>query len=88
MITKQIDEISVALIPEEPDDLFTLRRIIKKGDVLAGDTTRAIKQEKDFARPDRGERVKIRVALNVEKISVDDVVDRLKAHGTIIESDS
>ena len=88
MITKQIDEISVALIPEEPDDLFTLRRIIKKGDILAGDTTRAIKQEKDFARPDRGERVKIRVALNVEKISVDDVVDRLKAHGTIIESDS
>ena len=88
MITKQIDEVSVALIPEEPDDLFTLRRIIKKDDILAGDTTRAIKQEKDFARPDRGERVKIRVALNVEKISVDDVVDRLKAHGTIIESDS
>lgn len=88
MITKQIDETTVVLIPEEPDDLFTLRRIIKKGDILVGDTTRAIKQEKDFARPDRGERVKIRVALNVEKVSVDDVVDRLKVHGTILESDS
>ena len=88
MITKPIDENSVALIPEESDDLFTLRRIIKKGDKLTGDTTRAIKQEKDFSRPDRGERIKIRVALDVEKISIDDVVDRLKAHGTIIESDS
>ena len=88
MITKTIDENSIALIPEESDDLFTLRRIIKKGDKLTGDTTRAIKQEKDFSRPDRGERIKIRVALDVEKISIDDVVDRLKAHGTIIESDS
>ncbi len=88
MIAKPIDDNSVALIPEESDDLFTLRRIIKKGDRLAGDTTRAIKQEKEFSRPDRGERVKIRVALEVEKISIDDVVDRLKAHGTIIESDS
>jgi protein pelota len=88
MITKPIDENSVALIPEESDDLFTLRRIIKNGDKLTGDTTRAVKQEKDFSRPDRGERVKIRVALYVEKISIDDVVDRLKAHGTIIESDS
>ncbi len=88
MITKQIDENSVALIPEESDDLFTLRRIIKKGDKLTGDTTRAIKQEKDFSRPDRGERIKIRIALDVEKISIDDVVDRLKAHGTILESDS
>jgi protein pelota len=88
MIIKTIDENSVSLIAEEPDDLFTLRRIIKKGDRLTGDTTRAIRQEKDFARPDRGERIKIRVALTVEKISVDDVVDRLKAHGTIMESDN
>ena len=88
MITKTIDENSVSLIPEEPDDLFVLRRIIKKEDKLTGDTTRAIRQEKEFARPDRGERIKIRVALSVEKISIDDVVDRLKVHGTIIESDS
>lgn len=88
MITKTIDENSVSLIPDEPDDLFVLRRIIKKEDKLVGDTTRAIKQEKEFARPDRGERVKIRVVLSVEKVSIDDVVDRLKVHGTIMESDS
>ena len=88
MITKQIDENSVALIAEESDDLFTLRRVIKKGDKLIGDTTRAVKQDKDFARPDKGERIRIRVALNVEKVSIDDVVDRLRVQGTISESDS
>ncbi|HXX06276.1 MAG TPA: mRNA surveillance protein Pelota [Candidatus Bathyarchaeia archaeon] len=88
MIVKTIDENSVALIPEESDDLFTLRRIIRNGDRIIGDTTRAIKQEKDFSRPDRGERVKIRIALDVEKISLDNTVDRLRTQGTIAESDS
>ena len=76
------------LIPEESDDLFTLRRIINKGDRIVGDTSRAIKQEKDFSRPDRGERIKIRIALDVEKISIDEVVDRLRVQGTIAESDN
>jgi len=88
LIIKTIDELSVSLVPEDSDDLFSLRRIIKKGDTLAGDTRRAVKLERDFARPDKGERIKIRVAINVEKVSVDDVVDRLKVHGTIIDSDS
>lgn len=88
MITKKIDETAAALIPEESDDLFTLRRVIRRGDRIVGDTTRVIKQEKEFARPDRGERVKIRIALDVEKVSVDEVVDRLKVQGVIAESDN
>lgn len=88
MIIKKIDENSASLLVEEPDDLFTLRRVVKKGDRITGDTTRVIKQEKDFSRPDRGERIKIRIALDVERISIDDVVDRLKIHGIIAEADS
>lgn len=88
MITKKIDENTVSIIPEESDDLFTLRRVIQNGDRVIGDTTRVVKQDKDYARPDRGERIKIRVALDIEKVSIDDVVDRLKVHGTISESDS
>ena len=83
-----MDDNSVALIAEESDDLFTLRRIIQAGDKLVGDTTRAIKQEKDFSRPDRGERVKIRISLDVEKISLDDTVDRLRVQGSIVESNN
>jgi protein pelota len=88
LIVKKIDENVVALIPEESDDLFTLRRIISKGDRIVGDTSRAVKQEKDFSRPDKGERVKIRISLDVEKVSIDEVVDRLRVQGTIVESDN
>ena len=88
MITKTIDERSISVIPEESDDLLTLRRIIKIGDRIVGNTTRVIKQEKDYSRPDRGERIKIKIALGVEKISLDNVLDKLRIQGTIIESNN
>jgi protein pelota len=86
MITKIIDENSISVIPEDSDDLFNLRRIIKQGDTVVGDTTRVIKQEKDYSRPDKGERIRVRIALTVEKISLDDVLDRLRIGGIISES--
>ena len=86
MITKTIDDNSIAVIPEDSDDLLNLRRVIKVGDKIIGDTTRVIKQDKEYARPDRGERIKVRIALTVEKISLDDVLDRLRIGGTITES--
>jgi protein pelota len=88
MITKILDDNSISLIPEESDDLLTLRRIIKSGDRIVGTTTRVIKQDKEYARPDRGERVKIRIALDVEKISLDNVLDKLRVRGKIIESNN
>jgi len=86
MITKTIDENSISVIPEDSDDLLSLRRIIKIGDKLIGDTTRVIKQDKEYSRPDRGERTRVRIALTVEKISLDDVLDRVRVGGTISES--
>lgn len=86
MIRKNIDENTVSVIPEDSDDLLNLRRIIKVGDKVIGDTTRTIKQEKEYARPDKGHRIKIRIALCVEKISMDNVLDRLRVSGTILES--
>lgn len=88
MITKTIDESKVSVIPKDADDLLSLRRIIKTGDKIVGDTTRVIKQDRDFARPDRGQRIRIRICLQVEKISLDKVVDRLRVSGTISESKS
>ncbi|MGN6560420.1 MAG: mRNA surveillance protein pelota [Candidatus Nitrosocosmicus sp.] len=81
-------ENKIAITPEEPDDLFTLRRVIEIGDNIFVDTTRVIKQDKEFARPDKGERIKIRINLRIEKISFDDTVDRLKISGVIINSNN
>ncbi len=86
MITKIIDDNSISVIPEDSDDLLNLRRIIKGGDKIIGDTTRVLKQDKDYSRPDKGERIKVRIAIIVDKISLDDVLDRLRAGGTISES--
>ncbi len=86
MITKIIDENSISVMPEDSDDLLNLRRIIKEDDKVIGDTTRVLKQDKDYSRPDKGERIKVRIALMVEKISLDDVLDKLRIGGTISES--
>ncbi len=86
MITKIIDESSISVIAEDSDDLLNLRRIIKENDKVIGDTTRVLKQDKDYARPDKGERIRVRISLIVEKISLDDVLDRLRVSGTISES--
>jgi len=86
MITKIIDENSISVMPEDSDDLLNLRRIIKEDDKVIGDTTRVLKQDKDYSRPDKGERIKVRIALIVEKISLDDVLDRLRIGGTISKS--
>ena len=75
------------IIPEDSDDLFTLRRIIKTDNIVVSDTSRVIKYEKEYSRPDR-ERVKIRVSVKVEKIGLDESIDRLRIAGTIIESNN
>ena len=86
MITKIIDDTTVSFLVEEPDDLLMLRRVIQKQDKIISDTTRVIKQDKDYSRPDRGERIKIRISLEVEKIALDAVFDKLRIHGTILET--
>ena len=81
-------EKSKAIIPEDLDDLFTLRRIIEINDNIITDTTRSIKQRSEFSRPDKGERVKIRILLRIENIKFDGTVDRIRIGGTILNSDN
>ena len=86
MITKIIDDTTVSFLVEEPDDLLVLRRIIQERDTIVSDTTRVVKQDKDYARPDRGERIKVRISLEVEKIALDAVFDKLRISGTILDT--
>jgi protein pelota len=76
------------VIPRDADDLFTLRRTIENGDFVVGDTTRVIKQFKQYGRPERGERVKVRVSLKVESTALYDAVDRLRITGIITNTDN
>jgi protein pelota len=76
------------VISEDADDLFTLRRIVEKDDHVIADTSRVIKQVKEYGRPDKGERVKVRVSIRVEQSELDAAVDRLRISGIITETDN
>ncbi len=76
------------VIPEDADDLFTLRRIVEKEDNIIADTSRVVKQVKEYGRPDKGERVKVRVSIRVEQSELDAAVDRLRITGIITETDN
>lgn len=87
MISKQIDS-SAVLVPEDADDLLALRRAVAAGDIVTAETTRAVKREREYARPDRGERVRVRISLEVRKVSLDWAVDTLRVSGEITASSS
>jgi len=76
------------VIPEDADDLFTLRRVVEKDDSVISDTSRVVKQVKEYGRPDKGERVKVRVCIRVEQSELDAAVDRLRVTGIITETDN
>jgi protein pelota len=70
--------------PEQPDDLWSLRRVVNKGDLVAGETSRVYKDLGEYSRPDK-ERIKVSVTIEVESIQLDSTFSRLKVSGKIIE---
>ena len=74
------------LTVESPDDLWTLRRLLSPGDTVVTKSSRVSKREGDYARPDKGERIKVTIALKVEGISLDSSVARLRIRGKIVEA--
>jgi len=74
----------VTVTPEQPDDLWTLRRVITKGDLVAGETSRVFKDLGEYSRPDK-ERIKVTVTVEVEEIQLDSTFTRLKVSGKIMD---
>jgi len=89
MIVKEVIDTSdkaYFVIPQDADDLFSLRRIIESSDHVVADSTRVIKQVGEYTRPDKGERIKVRVMIRVENVSFDQSMDRLRITGIITGS--
>ena len=76
----------IALTPEDEDDLWALRRVIEPGDLLTTLTTRSIKRQGEFIRPDKGERIPVRITLEVEKTTIDSSLSRLRVFGRIVDA--
>ena len=76
MIVKIIDGNSISVKSEEPDDMVALRRAISVGDRIAGSTSREIKKERESIRPEKGQRVRIRISLESKKIKLEDHIHK------------
>ena len=87
MISRRADADAVAATPQDMDDILSLRRAIGPGDAIYGRATWVIKRERQYARPDRGERVRITLGISADRISLDHALDTLRISGTIIHSD-
>lgn len=75
-----------SLTVESAEDLWTLRRLIAKGDVVVTRSSRVVKREDEYSRPDKGERVKVTVALSVDEVHLDSSIERIRVRGTIVEA--
>jgi protein pelota len=75
-----------SLTIESAEDLWTLRRLISRGDVLTTRSSRVVKRDEEYSRPDKGERVKVTIALTVEEVHLDSSIERIRVRGTIVET--
>ncbi len=66
------------------DDLWHLKNIIKEGDVVSALTYRREETQRDKLRSDRGEKKKMRLDIEVEKVEFHEFTDRLRVLGVII----
>jgi protein pelota len=73
----------VKVLPESLDDIWHLYNIILKNDEVYGRTTREVKVEDRYARPQRGKRVSVLLGVKVEKVSWDRSLNRLRVHGIV-----
>lgn len=71
------------VIPQTLDDLWHLHNLIDEGDVICTRTTREVKVNGDYSRPQKGKRVSTFMCIKVEDIAWDQSLNRLRVHGRI-----
>lgn len=85
MIVKKVDEVkrSLTLVPESGLDLLNVFRLVQPGDILFSETSRELKRERAWGRPD-SERVTVTLGIEVEKKNVDPLMRRVSFGGRIV----
>jgi protein pelota len=75
----------VRVAPQSLDDLWHLYNIILPGDQVYARTTREVKVQKEFSRPQEGRRIMVTLGIKVEDILWDRSLNRLRVRGVIID---
>ena len=77
------DEGEIALLPETLDDLWHLRHLVERGDLVFALTHRKVAAIADKARPEKMERKTVRLGIQVEDIEFHIYSNWLRLHGVI-----
>lgn len=75
----------VKIVPQSLDDLWHLYNIVYPGDQVYARTTREVKVQGEFIRPQEGRRVTVSLGINVESVLWDRSLNRLRIRGVIID---
>ncbi|AKB73730.1 putative cell division protein [Methanosarcina lacustris Z-7289] len=73
----------IAVTAETLDDLWHLKYIIEKGDMIFALTKRKADSASDKLRPEKVEKVKVRLGIRVEELEFHKFANRLRIHGPI-----
>ncbi len=70
---------------DNPDDLWHLKNLIEERDIISAVTYRREEEQRDTLRASRGEKKRMRLDIEVEKVEFHDFTDRLRVLGVIVE---
>lgn len=77
------NEGEISLIPQTLDDLWHLKYIIEKGDLVFALTKRKADTATDKLRPEKAEKKTVRLGIRVESLELHKFSNRLRLHGPI-----
>jgi protein pelota len=73
----------ITLLPESIDDLWHLRHLVEKGDLVFALTFRKVESASDKLRPEKTERKLMRLGVRVDSVEFHRFANRLRISGTI-----
>lgn len=76
---------SIQLLLQNLDDLWHLYNLVEPGDLIRATTYRREERRTDKIRPERREKVRIKIRLRVERVEFHEFADRLRLLGVIEE---
>jgi len=76
----------VTVMPEVLDDLWVLYNIVERGDRVYARTSREIRLDERYDRPEKGRRISVSLGVLVERVMWDRSMNRLRIHGIICEA--
>jgi len=85
ILEKHLKKGFVRVVPQSLDDLWHLYNIIYPGDQVYARTTREVKVQGEYSRPQEGRRIMVSLGIEVENVLWDRTLNRLRVRGTITD---